>query len=119
MAKKSAKVSLVAKTLIPNYGTRRLGAGDAFTAPRREAELLVAAGYATRRMTASPVTTPQAVQRTDPLDHDHDGRKGGSVAAVSSEDLTALRKAYAEKLGKRAFPGWGADELQRRMAEAD
>ena len=40
------------------------------------------------------------------------------VAAVApaSVDVPALRKAYEEKFGKRAFPGWGADELNKRMA---
>lgn len=38
--------------------------------------------------------------------------------SVSDNDLPALRIAYKEKTGKRAFPGWDADELRARMAAA-
>lgn len=34
-----------------------------------------------------------------------------------ADNLTALRAEYTEKLGKRPFPGWDADELRRRMNE--
>lgn len=53
------------------------------------------------------------------LDHDGDGEPGGSTAAEGDkEDLAALRKHYEEVLGKRPFPGWDADELNRRIADA-
>lgn len=55
----------------------------------------------------------------DPLDHDGDGRKGGSKAPEGDkEELAALRAEYEAKLGKKPFAGWKADELRKRMAEA-
>jgi hypothetical protein len=50
------------------------------------------------------------------FDHDGDGKPGGSKAPEG--DIAALRAAYTDKLGKRPFPGWDADELHRRMAAA-
>lgn len=51
------------------------------------------------------------------LDHDDDGNAGGSKAGTG-EDIASLRAAYKEKLGKRAFPGWSADEIRARLAQA-
>lgn len=53
-----------------------------------------------------------------PLDHDWDGKAGGSQAPATDGDLPALRAEYQKIVGKRAFPGWDAVELRRRMAEA-
>lgn len=47
----------------------------------------------------------------------HDGSPGGSLKAAG-DDLPALRIAYKAKFGKRAFPGWNAAEITKRM-EAD
>lgn len=52
----------------------------------------------------------------DPLDHDSDGRKGGSPK--QAEDLTALRAEYKEIFGKNAFNGWDAAKLREKIAEA-
>ncbi len=49
----------------------------------------------------------------DPLDHDGDGEKGGSIAPEG--DLKALRAEYLDKMGKRPFPGWDEAELRKRM----
>lgn len=98
------------------YGTRRLKAGDEFTAPRRDARVLDAIGkatYGTRDLVAAPVER----KKPHALDHDGDGRKGGSKAGAG-DDMQALRAKYQEVVGKRAFPGWDAAELQRRMKEA-
>lgn len=51
------------------------------------------------------------------LDHDKDGRPGGSLKPAGV-DLPALRAAYKKKYGKRPFGGWDADELTKRI-EAD
>lgn len=48
------------------------------------------------------------------LDHDGDGKPGGSKAPEG--DLKALRAEYQDKTGKRAFPGWDEAEIRRRMA---
>lgn len=50
------------------------------------------------------------------FDGDSDGKPGGSKAPAG--DLKDLRAAYKEKMGKRPFSGWDADELQRRMDDA-
>lgn len=50
------------------------------------------------------------------FDHDGDGKPGGSTAPV--EDVADLRKTYQAKFGKRAFPGWKADELKARIEAA-
>lgn len=48
------------------------------------------------------------------LDHDGDGLPGGSVTAPG--DLNELRAQYHDLAGKKAFNGWDADELTRRIA---
>lgn len=50
-----------------------------------------------------------------PLDHDGDGKKGGSVSATGG-DLTGLRATYLAKFGKKAFNGWDADKLREKLA---
>lgn len=52
------------------------------------------------------------------LDHDGDGAPGGSTAPEPTVDLAELRKIYREVVGKAPFPGWGADELSRRIDAA-
>lgn len=51
----------------------------------------------------------------DPLDHDGDGKPGGSAPAPS-EDLSDLRAAYTEKFGKKPFAGWNAETLREKLA---
>lgn len=36
-----------------------------------------------------------------------------------TDDLSALREEYAEKLGKKPFHGWDAETLTAKMAEHD
>ncbi|PSJ60752.1 hypothetical protein C7I85_11970 [Mesorhizobium soli] len=54
----------------------------------------------------------------DPLDHDHDGKKGGSTKQEPSTELSELRAAYQAKLGKKPFGGWDAETLKAKIAEA-
>lgn len=51
----------------------------------------------------------------DPLDHDGDGRKGGSKPAEETDELTKLRSDYQEVFGKRPYHGWDAAELQEKI----
>lgn len=51
------------------------------------------------------------------LDHDGNGKPGGSKAPA--EDVAELRKAYQAKFGKRAFPGWKADVLSAKLEGRD
>ena len=53
--------------------------------------------------------------KVDPLDHDMDGKKGGSLPQ-SGDDVKALRAAYTEKFGKKPFAGWNADTLKQKLA---
>lgn len=53
--------------------------------------------------------------KPDPRDHDDDGKKGGSKPAAGSDELTELRADYQEVFGKRAYHGWSADELQKKI----
>lgn len=57
---------------------------------------------------------PRNAMARHPLDHDGDGRKGGSEAPEG--DVKALRADYQEKFGKRPFPGWDADTLREKLA---
>lgn len=99
------------KAMIANwpmtYGTRRLVAGDRFEVPRRDADLLVRIGRAR-----------YAEGEKDPLDHDGNGKKGGSKAPKKTEDLTDLRKEYRDVVGKKPFAGWDAAILKAKIAEA-
>jgi hypothetical protein len=54
------------------YATRRLMAGDEFTANARDARVLIAI----KKATAKPDTG--AATKRDPLDHDGNGKKGGA-----------------------------------------
>lgn len=56
--------------------------------------------------------------KTDPLDHDGDGRKGGTKAAPKNPELADLRKQYQAKFGKRPSPRWDADAISAKLAEA-
>ncbi|MCH2220010.1 MAG: hypothetical protein MK097_06765 [Dechloromonas sp.] len=53
----------------------------------------------------------------DPLDHDDDGKAGGSKAQTG-DDVAALRAEYKARTGKNPFPGWNADVLRERIASA-
>lgn len=49
----------------------------------------------------------------DPLDHDFDGEKGGSISGGA--DLKALRAAYKDHFGKKPFAGWDAETLLKKL----
>lgn len=86
-------------------------------------------GYMTRAMKASDPRFARVLGKlgydradmiaADPLDHDGDGRRGGSPKHAASDELTELRAKYQEKFGKRAFNGWDASELSAKLAEAE
>lgn len=87
-----------------NYLNRMLTARDP-----RFGKIAARMGYATRD--AAPVAR-------DPLDHDGNGKKGGSKKPEQSDDLVALRAEYERVVGKRPFMGWKADELREKIAAA-
>lgn len=47
----------------------------------------------------------------DPLDHDGNGKRGGSLP----DDRTPLRAAYFEKFGKKPYMGWDAATLREKL----
>lgn len=58
--------------------------------------------------------TGQALE-IDPLDHDADGKRGGSK---KQDDIAALRKAYKDVFGKQPFNGWDAATLREKIEAA-
>lgn len=88
--------------------------GLKFIEPGATRTLVVADGYV-ERVKALPFLEAEWV---DALDHDADGKKGGSVKQPADDDLKALRAEYAEKIGKKPFGGWDAETLRAKIAEA-
>jgi hypothetical protein len=89
------------------YGTRMLQAGEPLTLDAPRARLLTAMGW---------VTDKRPRQARPQLDHDGDGKAGGSPKPTGA-DLPALRQEYQAKFGKKAFNGWNADTLRAKIAE--
>lgn len=92
MAESRPGVPLIATKGL-RYGTRRLLAEDDFTAPKRDARLLVAIGkarYRTEDARAAPAPAP--------------------------DDLKALRESYKTATGKKPFGGWDAATLREKIA---
>lgn len=85
-----------------NYMTRAMNARDP-----RFAKIATSLGYGRRDMVAA-----------DPLDHDGDGKKGGSSKPAASDELTETRAEYERVLGKRPFMGWNLDTLRLKIAAA-
>lgn len=79
------------------YATRRLQAGDEFVANRRDARILVGLGRARHREAKLVRPAPKA---------------------DADVELKELRALYKDVVGKNAFHGWDADELQRRIDAA-
>lgn len=90
------------------YRTRMMVPGETFQASPNDARLLIGIKRAriAERVAGTIPAPPKAVS--------------DAIAGKPAPDpaLPGLRAEYAEKLGKRAYPGWDADELRRRMAEA-
>lgn len=83
-----------------------------------EADQLAAWGVADEPAVpvANPLISPSPdTPASEPFDHDGNGKPGGSLKPTGA-DLPALRVAYKEKFSKRAFPGWDAAEITKRMA---
>ena len=67
-------------------------------------------------MRQSPYVELVEGDQVDPLDHDGDGRKGGSAApAGDADELKRLRAEYTDLAGKKPFAGWKADRLQSEI----
>lgn len=96
--------NLEAKTSF-SYGTRRLRAGDYFTArTTADARALVALGKAGAQNGESEPPKPAKPKKAE---------------ADGGKDLVKkLRADYEDILKKKPFAGWDAAELQRRIDEA-
>jgi hypothetical protein len=102
--------------------------GNGVDLPEVPIDLVAQANAGTRQQAAddlarvaaqgSAAETVAAAERLRALDHDGDGKPGGSVSADPTDELKALRGAYRDKLGKAPFNGWDAAELKRRMGDA-
>jgi hypothetical protein len=62
-----------------------------------------------------PGSAPKRIGNLSDLDHDGDGKAGGSASGGSGNEIKALRTQYAEKFGKRPFNGWDADTLKEKL----
>lgn len=57
--------------------------------------------------------------KSDPLDHDGDGKKGGSLPADASDaEILRLRAEYTELTGKKPHHLWKAERLQAEIDAA-
>jgi len=115
-----------------SYMTRAMRARDP-----RFARILGKLGYDRRDMVAidpaEPVVQPpaplQSVDGSVPSGAPQSGQIGGVESSQASasgsppppvantDDLTGLRAEYQAKVGKRAYHGWDAAELRKRIAE--
>lgn len=67
--------------------------------------------------TGVPYMTRESHTGGGPLDHDKDGKPGGSTKpADAAGDMASLRAAYHDAFGKKPFGGWDADTLRAKMA---
>lgn len=74
-----------------------------------EAEAVQLAAWAA--LAPKPKAAPAVNALTSPVVPQLDPDDGEPAGA----DLPGLRAAYKEKFGKRAFPGWNAAEITKRM----
>lgn len=100
------------------YNNRMMQPGETFQARKPIDERLLLATK--RAVIARPEVDlpPPPAALLAQLDHDHNGKPGGSAAPDHTDEIKALREEYQEKLGKRPFLGWNAEELRRRIAAA-
>jgi hypothetical protein len=101
------------------YRTRRLKAGDEFFVSEVMAGLMVnGLKKATRTRPTANVPPPPAALRSrlSQLDHDGNGKPGGSAGAA--DHMRALREEYTRVVGKRPFSGWDEATLREKMAAA-
>lgn len=119
---------LVVVKLTKNYASNVAGESAGFLPSI--AKELVKKGYAVlpgQEARAQPetaqdggeITTRKFNPQRDPLDHDGDGKKGGSVPAGDPSDAIAkLRAEFKELTGKDAHARWGEARLQAEVDRA-
>lgn len=97
-------------------GFARLPAFGEITRPTKEEPGEFTGGYLQLLEASMAVKVIDAPSKSDPLDHDDNGKKGGSKPADGDKDeIATLRAEYTDLFGKKPFPGWDAEELQKRI----
>lgn len=107
------------------YTTRMLQAGDAMLVDGPRARLLTKMGWADEKKprkakaaeAPAPAPPPPPPPQLKQLDHDGDGKAGGSTKQAGDE-VAALRAEYQTRLGRKPFNGWDVDTLRAKIAEA-
>lgn len=108
------------------YNTRRLKAGDEFTAQERDGKLLVKLGRAELKPSAlvTPAKPkfvpppPPVIPPAPPVVVTPESEASAPETETPPVDTLAVARAdYEAALGKRAFHGWDETELRRRIAE--
>jgi len=95
--------SVAGKVILPAFG---------------EVEAEFEAGYLDLLRAARTVDVKPAGGR-DPLDHDGDGKKGGSKPARAADDeIQRLRAEYTELTGQKPHHLWKAERLQAEIDKA-
>lgn len=63
--------------------------------------------------------TVDVLDASDPLDHDKDGKKGGSLPASAADgDIARLRAEFTDLTGKKPHHLWKAERLQSEIDKA-
>ncbi|TAX45938.1 hypothetical protein ELI02_29940 (plasmid) [Rhizobium leguminosarum] len=96
-------------------GFARLPAFGEVTRPIKEEPGEFTGDYLQILEASMAVQVMDAPSNPDPLDHDENGKKGGSKPAEDGDELTKLRADYLEVIGKRPYHGWDAEELQAKI----
>ena len=96
-------------------GPARLPAFGEITRPTKEEPGEFTGDYLEILKASAAVEILDAPSKADPLDHDGDGKKGGSKPAQESDELSKLRADYQEVFDKRPYHGWSAQELQAKI----
>lgn len=75
-------------------------------------------GYYTRALQAND---PRFARVFDKMGYGRSDMSADQQAAppAPADDLAALRDQYQTVVGKKPYHGWDADELRKRIAEAD
>lgn len=96
-------------------GFARLPAFGELTRPTKDEPGEFTGDYLQLLEASMAVQVLAAPSKSDPLDHDGDGQKGGSKPAEESDELTKLRADYLDVMGKRPYHGWTAEQLQEKI----
>lgn len=103
------------------YGTRALVPGEAFQADPKHGRLLVAIKKARESEDDLPrVTAPprNVAKKIELFGGEPEPENETPTTDEPVDDIPALRDEYQQVVGRKAFHGWGADELRQRIADA-